>query len=279
MKKRNFLCLFLIAASIAAFLGYQALDRIRTDTKAPVITIGESTEAISVFDPQSTLLTGVTATDNRDGDVTGSLVVEKVRLTDSNGTIKVSLAAFDKAGNVAKAERTLQYADYQRPTFSLNAPLNFIQGTSFEVLNVIQAEDALDGDISHRVRATSLADSSISSLGTHDVKFSVTNSLGDTVEQVLPVEIYAAGEYNAKLELTDYLVYMPRGSVFDAKSYLSTFSAGTGVIYLGSGVPADLTLKINGSVNTQQAGVYSVSYTVSNTYYTGYSRLIVVVEG
>lgn len=279
MKKRKLLCLFLCAASIAAFLGYQALDRIRTDRKPPVISVGTETASISIHDPESSLLEGVTAKDNRDGDVTDSLVVEKVRLAGSDGTIKASLAAFDKAGNVAKTERVLQYSDYRQPTFSLSAPLNFIQGTSFEVLDVVCAEDILDGNISHRVRATSLEANSFGVLGTHEVRFSVTNSLGDTVELVMPVEICSPGQYNAKVELTDYLIYLPRGSAFNAKDYLKSFINGTMVTSLAGTIPESLNVQISGTVNTQQEGVYAVSYTIASSYYTGYSRLIVVVEG
>lgn len=279
MKKRTIICVFLIIVCLGAFFGYLAFDRIRTDTKAPEISVPEANAAVSVFDPESALLAGVTAKDNRDGDVTDSLVVENIKLTAPDGAIRVSIAAFDGSGNVAKTQREMQYADYMRPTFILEAPLNFVQNTTFEVLDVIGATDALDGDISHRVRATSLTDSAIATLGTHDVEFTVTNSLGDTVKLILPVEIYPAGTYSAKLELTDYLIYLPRGSAFNARSYLSEFSAGTQKTDLTRGVPADLTLEIDGTVNTQKEGVYSVGYTVSSTYYTAYSRLIVVVEG
>ena len=44
-----------------------------------------------------------------DGDVTASLVVERVNLTDSDGSISVSYAAFDSAGNVAKVKRRQIY--------------------------------------------------------------------------------------------------------------------------------------------------------------------------
>ena len=279
MKKRTLLCLAAITVSTAVFFGYLTLDRIRTDKKPPEITVGTDIPAVSVFDPHSALLAGVTAEDNRSGDVTGSLVVEKVQLSGTDGTVKVYLAAFDQAGNVAKAERTVQYSDYKSPTFSLSSPLIFSENYVYEVLNFVHAEDMLDGDISHRVRAVPTDGGSISDLGTHNVRFSVTNSLGDTAELELPVEVYPAGQYDAKLSLTDYLIYISRGSVFNARDYLKEFKSGTKTYAFAAGVPADLTLDIDGSVNTQKEGIYPVSYTVSNDYYTGFSRLIVIVEG
>ena len=53
------------------------------------------------------LLTGVTATDETDGDVTASLVVEKVSEV-GNGTVIVTFGAQDESGNVAKASRMMK---------------------------------------------------------------------------------------------------------------------------------------------------------------------------
>ena len=50
---------------------------------------------------------GVTATDETDGDVTGSLVVEKVSEA-GNGTVIVTFGARDAANNVAKASRVME---------------------------------------------------------------------------------------------------------------------------------------------------------------------------
>ena len=181
MKKRNWLLLLLIVLCLAAFFGYRKLDQLRTDTRAPQIHIDEQPLEVSVRDDKSALLAGVTASDNVDGDVTASLVVERVTLTDSDGSISVSYAAFDSAGNVAKAKREGRYTDYERPRFTLNAPLVYTVDHSFDVLSNVGAVDAIDGDIQHRVRATTKGTSSIMALGSHMVQFQVTNSLGDTV--------------------------------------------------------------------------------------------------
>ena len=52
------------------------------------------------------LLAGVTATDETDGDVTGSLVVEKVSEV-GNGTVIVTFGVKDASNNVAKTSRVL----------------------------------------------------------------------------------------------------------------------------------------------------------------------------
>lgn len=291
MKKRNLGPMLLILIFVIAFVGYRYYDAMRTDTEAPAISI-EQTDLleVSVEDPKSFLLQGVTALDPQDGDVTGKLVVESVRLVDKDGLIEVVYAVADKAGNVAKVARNVRYMDYESPKFSLKAPLIFEAGQKFDILGEVYATDVLDGDIQHRIRATSLAEKDISSNGKHQVYFQVTNSVGDTAEIEMPVEVQKAGTYAADLTLTDYLVYIPVGSNFQPKSYLNRFQYKSEDFNLRGGLPADLSLETNGQVQTDTPGVYTVEYEVTYTVkhetnsdydqeFTGYSKLIVVVEG
>ena len=133
---------------------------------------------------ESALLQGVSARDNIDGDVTASLVVENVRLVNSRGTAAVTYAAFDSAGNVAKARREVRYNNYKSPHFTLNAPLLYPYEKDFDVFQAIGAKDDLDGDISHHVRAMLTEDNPVSNMGTHMVQFQVSNSMGDTTTEV-----------------------------------------------------------------------------------------------
>ena len=287
MKKKNLLLLVPITLSAALFLGYRAWDSLRTDDTPPQISISEESIQLSVSDPSSILLQGVTAQDSRDGDVTDSLLVERIAKTDGSGAIEVTIAAFDRSGNVAKATRTARYTDYQSPRFTLNRPLLFSYGSSFDLLAAIGAEDPADGDIQHRIRATSLDDTTVSSIGDHQVEFRVTNSLGDTVRVTLPVTVYYADTYGLKVELTDYMVYLKTGSDFNAEDYLLQAIRGNASVSLEGGMPAGYSVRITGDANTAVPGVYPVDYTVTHTQQatggtqctSGFSRLIVIVEG
>lgn len=290
MKNKNWILVLLIISCVVGYYGYRALDLARTDTKAPEIEISTEYMEVSVLDPKSVLLQGVTATDNADGDVTESIVVENVSLLDTDGTVSVSYAAFDAAGNVAKVTRKVKYTDYKSPRLTLSRPLLYTSGSNFDVLSAIGATDMIDGDIRHRVRATTLGEDSIATLGTHQVRFQVNNSLGDTMVLELPVEVYASNTYNASLTLTEYLTYLPVGANFDPASYLDTFTLLGEATNLRKGLPGNYTLRTNGEVLTQQPGIYSVEYRVIytirndnnpdlNQEFTGYSKLIVVVEG
>lgn len=76
------------------------------DRMAPVIYMEEVELEYREGMSDEELLAGVTATDETDGDVTGSLVVEKVSEV-GNGTVIVTYGARDAANNVAKASRVL----------------------------------------------------------------------------------------------------------------------------------------------------------------------------
>ena len=290
MKNKNWISVLLIIVCVVGYYGYRALDLARTDTKAPKIEINTERVEVSVLDPKSALLQGVTAMDNVDGDVTESVVVESISLLNPDGTISVSYAAFDSTGNVAKATREAKYTDYESPKLTLSGPLLYSYGSNFDVLSTVGATDMIDGDIQYRVRATALEEDSIAVLGTHQVRFQVNNSLGDTMALELPVEVYASDTYNAGLTLTEYLIYLPVGANFNPTSYLGDFTLRGETTNLRNGLPGNYTLRTKGEVQTQQPGVYCMEYRVTytvrnetnpnlNQEYTGYSKLIVVVEG
>ena len=289
MKKRNFLCFLMIVLCIGAWMGYRTFDSFQTDQKAPEIQVQDTGLILSVQDSRDQFLQGISAVDNRDGDVTDSLIVERIRLVDaSTGKISVTVAAFDNSGNVAKAVREATYEDYRSPQISLQKALVFTQGTGFDPLSAIGAWDMVDGDITHRVRATSMDESSVSEVGIHPIRFRVTNSLGDTTEVEIPVEVVSSGVYNAQLELTDYIIYLKKGQSFHERDYLDTFQYGASSVSLNGSLPAYYSLKTYGNVNYNVPGVYALAYKVTydraaatgyaSEDWVGYSRLIVVVE-
>lgn len=233
---------------------------------------------LSVQDDQQTLLQGVSAQDARDGDVTASLVVESVRGMVSEKKFTVTYAAFDRAGNVAKAQRTVHYEDYTSPHFVLTAPLIFRASTVLNIFNVVSAEDVFDGTIKDRVKGSLVSEErEIADAGTYTVEFRVTNSLGDTSYLTVPVEVYSGENGSATVALTDYLVYLKRGGSFDPEKYLSRLTAGGRRIDLKA-QRSECSISWDSEVNMNTPGTYCVNYTVEYGSYIGYTRLIVVVE-
>lgn len=281
--RKSLIYLILTFVFVAVFALYMIVIQGGVDTRPPEIFFDGTMLELSAKAADEAYMQGVSATDDKDGDVTSSLVVESIKLLDSDGTIRITYAAFDAAGNVRKALRTARYTDYESPRFFLNRSLTFAYNSGFDIFNIVRAEDALDGNISHRVRITSMDDSSIANVGAHQVQLRVTNSLGETVQLVVPVEVYAAGTYGANLTLTDYLIYLPVGAQLDAERFLHTYTRGSVRVPLQDGVPQGCMLQMKNDVRTDVPGVYTVEYRVSQTVgtetYTGYAKLIVVVEG
>ena len=285
--KRNLAYLAAALVCVGIFLVYVFVTKSQTDTTPPVISFEEEMPEISALEQKTALLRGVTAYDDADGDVTESLVVASIRLADKEGLVQVTYAAFDASGNVAQAVRQVVYKDYESPRFSLSAPLTLVQNHNVDIFSIVHAEDMFDGDISHRVRITLLEGDSINTVGVHQVELKVTNSLGETVCLVVPVEVYASGANNATLTLTDYFVYLPATEELDAESYLDTYIKNGLSVSLKEGLPADYSLEIENNVQYGVPGVYTVEYRVMQTVgvgenaqnYTGYAKLIVVVEG
>lgn len=281
--RKSLIYLILTFVFVAVFALYMIVVQGRVDSRPPEIFFDGTMLELSAKAAEEAYMQGAHATDDKDGDVTSSLVVESIKLLDSDGTIRITYAAFDSAGNVRKALRTARYTDYESPRFFLNRSLTFAYNSGFDIFNIVRAEDALDGNISHRVRITSMDDSSIANVGAHQIQLRVTNSLGETVQLVLPVEVYAAGAYGASLTLTDYLIYLPVGGQLDAERFLHTYTRGSVRVPLQDGVPENCMLQIKNDVRTDVPGVYTIEYRVSQTVgtetYTGYAKLIVVVEG
>ena len=264
--------------SVACLIVYMSLDRIRADMDPPVIQMVLEELNISVNDRQELLLADVSAHDDTDGDLTDAVFIESIYGITDDCRATVTYVVCDSAGNVTKAERSVHFTDYHSPRFTLNRALAYEYSTAFDVMKNIGAVDVFDENISRKVKATLLSSGlSISEEGIHEVQFRVTNSMGDTVQLVLPVEVYPTNRYNAILELTDYILYLPQGSSFNAKQYplrMDIFSAE---------VPMDqVSIRISGTVDTAVPGIYPVSYTANYTQkdrtYVGYSKLIVIVE-
>ena len=283
MKRINALLLMVLAVAIGLFAGYHIWVHNRLDTVGPVLTIDDGLLEVSVKDPEEVLLAGIHAMDDRDGDVTASILVESVYGINDENMTTVTYAAFDRAGNVSKIQRQVRYKDYESPRFVLYGSMTFAKGSGYDLLEYIGAEDVIEGEIGRRVHATLISDTKgIEAEGRHQVKIQVTNNLGDTVEMVLPVEVYDPEWYVADVVLSDYMIYLKQGERFDPRSYLKGFIFRGELIDVSGSAPEGIEIEIANGVKMDRPGVYEVSYILSKSLnlntYSGIARLIVVVE-
>lgn len=276
VKVRKWAPLALLLLCCAAFGLCRLLGGADADRQPPQIVLDSDEITLSVHDAQDALLRGVTAQDAHDGDVTASLVVESVRGVVDSGRFTATYAAFDSAGNVSKARRTVRYDDYTAPRFSLDEPLIFRSGSTPNVFSPLHASDVFDGDITGRIKGTLLSGTQqLGEPGDYVVEFRVSSSLGDTAYLAAPVQVLSGWGSGAQLALTDYLVYLPCGAAFDPEGYVSGLSYG-----MQSAQPGDegFTLTVASAVDTSVPGVYPVDFTASCGALSGRTRLLVVVE-
>lgn len=294
-KRITLLATILLAAVGSATAFYTVTHVMQKDHVPPIITMESDALDISVSYTQEDLLRGVSAEDKKDGNVTSEIVVESISKINPDHVAVATYAAFDHSGNVSKATRTLTFTDYQPPQFTQKKALLLPEGSPQDVLGYMAAQDAIDGDISSRIKGNLVSDTvSLGYPGVHQVEFRVTNSMGDTVRITLPVDVYPTTAYNASVELSDYLVYIPKGAVFHGEKYLKNLTVGSAEYQIDGNDPdIDVFINRNGQGTAQHAvyvdmnddvdtgvpGVYSVTYTVTmDGLHTGFTRLNVVVE-
>lgn len=265
MKKLKIFTIILFCCSAAAFAGCKLYERLMTDHQAPVISGGEETLQISVADTEEKLLEGMTAEDDRDGDVTSSLVVQEISGFDEAGLRTVTYAAVDNSGNVGYYTRAISYTDYQAPVFALSAPLRFPMGTTFNICSGITASGSLDGDLTNNITYT--LDRAVSELtaGIYQIEFRVADSAGQTSYLTTELEVYDPTAERIDVTLNSYLVYLHVNDPFDPAVYYA-------------GADREGALEIQSTVNMEAAGTYYVDYIVSDGANMGKSRLVVVVS-
>ena len=283
-KKKIWLHLTVLIVSILVYFGYAQITSMRMDTEAPTIEMEAAEISISVKDPESALLQGVSAYDNQDGDVLHSVIIESVYGMTEDHRATVTYAAFDKAGNVAKAQRLVHYTDYRSPRFNLLSAPVFEYGSTFDIMEIVGADDVIEGDITRRVKATIISKTTtISKEGLHEVQFRVTNSMGDSSDVVLPVEVYAADTYDFPLFLSDYLIYVSKDDNIDLMSYVNSFEFAGELKDLTKTWPQDFDVSIQGTYDPHTPGVYPITYTATYKLYDrihmGCTKLIIIVEG
>lgn len=261
--------LIVVLIAVSVLYGVTTVSEKYTGTHVPpVLKCDSDTLEVSVYDDVSTYLTGVTASDQQDGDLTGQIRISGVSKMISDGTAKVTYLVFDSDHNMASLTRFLHYTDYRSPRFSITEPLIYGMNESIALLDRVHAADAIDGDITASIRVSTL---STTDAETYTVTLQVTNSMGDTARISLPVIQYADTSVHPMVKLSDYLIYLPQGSSFRAQDYLTA-------VELPEGTGSKSDVQITGSVDTGTPSTYTVRYTYLYNGVSGSSVLTVVVE-
>lgn len=226
MKKFRIFWIVVVVLVTAGFVAYRVNEIRREDSSGPVFSGGQEELKVSIYDGDDVLLKGVTASDKKDGDVTDSILVEKLSNFYGEGKRLVTYAAFDSDNHITEMEREITYTDYTSPRFEISGSLRFRAGENVNIDQIVTATDCLDGDVSRKVKI--LMDGTINNriTGFYDVEYQVSNSAGDIASLPLQVEIYEPIGNEVEMNLTQYLVYYD-GTDIDYKDFLKSIKMGT----------------------------------------------------
>lgn len=263
---------------------YVVAQHINRDTKAPKIQFESDSIVKSVAEGKNALLEGVSASDNRDGDVTDSILVENI--TKKSGTkneFEATYVAFDKAGNYGKAKRTVVYEDYYGPRFSIKQNLRFPLNAVSALKDIVEAYDGFGTNLTPYIliKGMEAITSSDAKEGTYECTFKVKNSVGDSVELPVSVELYnsESEEENARPQilLSDYVVYVAAGSEFNYADYINNINDG-GTISVDEGAMSGVMFQSD--LNMNEPGMYKAtySYVSTRTGLTGSATMYIIVE-
>ncbi|WP_181675809.1 immunoglobulin-like domain-containing protein [Listeria rustica] len=227
----------------------------------PVLTATDQVLAANdVFDPKQ----GVTATDAEDGDLTDAVVVTANDVdTTKSGTYHVTYSVTDSDGN--EVTKTITVTVQEPPIITGEANTRLNPDSTFDPMSTIQATDAEDGDLTDQVVITS-NDVDTSKPGTYQVVYSVTDSDANTTEFTRSVVVTEVPVITGATDVTLQL-----GESFDPMEG----------VYAADKEDGDLTskLQVGGTIDVNQAGVYGLSYSVSDSDgNTGFTTRIVTVH-
>jgi chitodextrinase len=224
------------------------------DTEAPVISLnGPSTIDLNVGETYTEQ--GATATDAIDGDLTSSIVITGAVNSNAAGTYVLTYSVSDLAGNAASTTRTVTVnADTTAPVITLigASSLTLDLGDPYTDQGAT-ASDNVDGDLTSSIVLTGAVNTNVA--GTYVLTYSVSDASGNAASTTRTVTVNAdttapvitlIGASSLTLDLGD--TYTEQGAT------------------AADNIDGDLTssIVVTGTVNTNVAAAYSVTYSVSD---------------
>lgn len=302
MKRFRIAVIGLFLLSLIVFIVFNIVDRVTSDHTAPTITSESDTISVTLNPEEETgeeaeenerndadLYQGLTAKDDRDGDLTDSIRISSMSNFTEPGKREITYAVFDSSNNGATLTRTLEYTDYTSPQIQLSAPLRYTLSKMSDVslTENMSVVDCLDGDITSQIRASYNDAVYVQQGGDYPITVQVSNSAGDTCTVGLTVTVTDPADEKESEKyyplLSQYIVYAEVGGSVDYASLLTGFERN-GTEYLfdkgdGTFMPGSRDdVKISGDVNFDQAGSYTVDYQfTTEDGVTATTKLAVVV--
>lgn len=287
-RLRVTVCLVFVAAC-AVFGLYIVKSRMVEDHEPPVIKVDSDEITVSVEAEDEELLKGVTAEDNKDGNITKSVRISSMSHFIEKGKRTVTYIVFDKANQAGTAQRMLVYSDYTSPRIYLTKPLRYFsnQISSANLLENVTAEDCLDGDLTSQVRTTLNDELFMGDPGDYPITLQVSNSAGDVCSLPVNVTIVDNSDRTESNKiypmLSEYIVYTKVDKGIDPNQYLVGVIRGNAEYTFESdkdmiGIDKE-SIAVKSNVDYSKAGVYTVDFSYTDEEdMQAVTKLYVVVE-
>ena len=222
------------------------------DQTAPTITIlGDNPATIEAGSTYTDA--GATATDNYNNDVTSSITASSTVDSNTIGSYTVTYTVSDASGNQATAVRTVIVEDSTPPTIALigSNPVTVEAGSTYTDAGAT-ATDAYDGDLSSSITTTSDVD--VNTVGTYTVTYTVSDSSANSATASRTVNV---------VDTTAPVITIIGANPVDVDLGATYSDAGATATDVHDG---DLTssITVSSNVDTNTAGTYTVTYTVSD---------------
>ena len=176
------------------------------DLIAPVIELKGEQEMVLDYGAEF-VEPGWTATDECDGDISQSVVVEGEINSKEPGEYTYIYTVLDTSGNIGTISRKVKVLDVSAPNIILNgeAQIYLKVGNAYSESGY-QATDNRDGDITSKVTVSGSVDTS--RCGNYTVTYAVTDSSGNTTTTTRSVYVYEKQAENVVVNPGDKVVYL-----------------------------------------------------------------------
>ncbi|MDO5690187.1 MAG: cell wall-binding repeat-containing protein [Tissierellia bacterium] len=234
-------------ATATATVEVNALPTINAENRT--ITQGDA------FDP----LTGVTASDLEDGDLTAKIqVVANAVKPDTPGVYSVTYKVEDSMGN--SFTKTIYVTVTEKPSdtdpvLNVNAPATVEYGASVNLKDFATATDKEDGDLTAKITVAP-ATLDTSKAGPVEITYSVTDSDGNTVTKKVTITVAEKPNTDPVLDVEDTKI--PFGEEFDPKTIATATDAEDGDI-------TDQIVITGGPVDVNTEGETKLTYSVTDS--------------
>lgn len=222
---------------------------VRTNDKPEIHVSDQTFKAGFAFDP----MTIVSANDLEDGDVSKSIkIIENNVNADVAGTYAITYSVTDSDNNTTTKTITVTVLTNEKPVITAG-DRTVKAHLTFNPMIGVSANDLEDGDISDNIKVIA-NDVNIDVPGDYHITYSILDSDGNTTEKTITITVLS----NEKPVITGQDTSIKAGRPFDPMAGVTATDAEDGDL------TSDIKI-INNNVNADVAGVYQVTYSITDS--------------